>query len=116
MFARFDENPAMTPLVIKETKGYGRTDNVKTEYPLQTKFAGGIMTELVNYIFHMMKISIFRHKLAFKQVVRFKNPSVYIFLDPVRFIDCLPHNTLVKVVTLYSVAFETHESPSPTRL
>ena len=47
MFARFDENTAMTVRVIKETKRYGRTDgctdNVKTVYPLQTKFAGGIM-------------------------------------------------------------------------
>ena len=47
MFARFDDNPAMTLRVIKETKRYGRTDartdNVKTVYPLQTKFAGGIM-------------------------------------------------------------------------
>ena len=47
MFARFDENRAMTLRVIKETKRYGRTDgrtdNVKTVYPLQTKFAGGIM-------------------------------------------------------------------------
>ena len=49
MFARFDENPAMTLRVIKETKRYGRTDgrkhgrtDVKTVYPLQTKFAGGI--------------------------------------------------------------------------
>ena len=46
MFARFDENPAMTLRVIKETKRYGRTDaqtdNVKTVYPLQTKFAGGL--------------------------------------------------------------------------
>ena len=50
MFARVDENPAMTLRVIKETKRYGRTDartdgrtdNVKTVYPLQTKFAGGI--------------------------------------------------------------------------
>ena len=50
MFARFDENPAMTLRVIKETKRYGRTDartdrctyNVKTVYPLQTKFTGGI--------------------------------------------------------------------------
>ena len=46
MFARFDENPAITVRVIKETKHYGRTDartdNVKTVYPLQTKFAGGI--------------------------------------------------------------------------
>ena len=50
MFARFDENPAMTLRVIKETKRYGRTDartdNVKTVYPLQTKFAGGIINLL----------------------------------------------------------------------
>ena len=46
MFARFNENTAMTLQDIKETKRYGRTDartdNVKTVYPLQTKFAGGI--------------------------------------------------------------------------
>ena len=47
MFARFDENPAMTLRVIKETKRYGRTDNVKTVYPLQTKFAGGIKINVV---------------------------------------------------------------------
>ena len=45
MFARFDENPAMTLQDIEETKRYGRTDgstdNVKTVYPPQTKFAGG---------------------------------------------------------------------------
>ena len=71
MFARFDENPAMTLRVIKETKRYGRThgrtgartvrviketkryartdrrtDNVKTVYPLQTKFAGGIIIKI----------------------------------------------------------------------
>ena len=47
MFARFNENPAMTLQDIKETKRYGRTDartdNVKTVYPLQTKSAGGII-------------------------------------------------------------------------
>ena len=51
MFARFNENPAMTLQDIKETKRYrrtdgrtdGRTDNVKTVYPLQTKFVGGII-------------------------------------------------------------------------
>ena len=44
MFARFDENPTMTLQDIKETKRYGRrTDNVKTVYPPQTKFAGGII-------------------------------------------------------------------------
>ena len=51
IFARFDENPAMTLRVIKVTKRYGRTDgrtdNVKTVYPLQTKFAGGITTNKV---------------------------------------------------------------------
>ena len=63
MFARFDENPAMTLRVIKETKRYGRTqgrtdarmhgrtDNVKTVYPLQTKFAGGI-TRVVNLVWY----------------------------------------------------------------
>ena len=50
MFARFNENPAMTLQDIKETKRYGRTHgrtdartDVKTVYPLQTKFAGGII-------------------------------------------------------------------------
>ena len=42
MFARFDENPVMTLQDIKETKRYRRTDNVKTVYPPQTKFAGSI--------------------------------------------------------------------------
>ena len=41
MFARFDDNPAMTLQDIKETKRDGRRDNVKTVYPPQTKFAGG---------------------------------------------------------------------------
>ena len=40
MFARFDENPAMTLQDIKETKRYGQThahmDKVKTVYPPQT--------------------------------------------------------------------------------
>ena len=48
MFARFDENPAMTLQDIKETKCYGRmhaprtTNKVKTVYPPVTKLAGGI--------------------------------------------------------------------------
>ena len=49
MFARFDENPAMTLQDIKKNVTDGRThahtdtrtDNVKTVYPPQTKFAGG---------------------------------------------------------------------------
>ena len=55
MFARFDENPAMTLEDIKETKRYRRMDartdthsdarkdahtDVKTVYPPQTKFVG----------------------------------------------------------------------------
>ena len=59
MFARFDENPALTFQDIKETKRYGRThrrtdrrtDNVKTVYPPQTKFAGGY-----NYVEKFVKI------------------------------------------------------------
>ena len=46
MFARFDENPAKTLQDIKKTKRYRRTHGrteVKTVYPPQTKFAGGIM-------------------------------------------------------------------------
>ena len=48
MFARFDENPAMTLQDIKKTnvtdgRTHTRTDNVKTVYPPQTKFAVGIM-------------------------------------------------------------------------
>ena len=50
MFARFDENPAMILQDIKKKKTFrtdGRThactDNVKTVYPPQTKFAGGII-------------------------------------------------------------------------
>ena len=51
MFARFDENPAMTLQDIKETKElrtHGRTDNMKTVYPPQTKFAGGIKTKVLS--------------------------------------------------------------------
>ena len=68
MFARFDENPPMTLRVIKETKRYGRTegrthgrtdartDNVKTVYPLQTKFAGGITKYLSCIYEHVCKV------------------------------------------------------------
>ena len=54
MFARFDENPAMTLQDIKKTKRYGRTeartDNVKSVYPPQTKFAGGIINCFTFYL------------------------------------------------------------------
>ena len=75
MFARFGENPAMTLRVIKETKRYGRTegrtDNVKTVYPLQTKFAGGIKI----YFF----LSVSRNKIQYGNFVfqgGLKNPRV----------------------------------------
>ena len=44
MFARFDENPAMTLRTDGHLDGrkHARTDKVKTVYPPQTKFAGGI--------------------------------------------------------------------------
>ena len=44
MFARFDENPAMTLQVIKKKKTLrtdGLTDNVKTVYPTTNKVCGG---------------------------------------------------------------------------
>ena len=45
MFARFDENPAMTLRVIKETKRYGRThartDGRENSIPPTNKVCGG---------------------------------------------------------------------------
>ena len=62
MFARFDENPAMTLRVIKETKRYGRTDartdNVKTVYPLQTKFAGKFAGGIKNSNYEVIMTSL----------------------------------------------------------
>ena len=64
MFARLDENPAMTLQDIKKTKRYGRTDahkdNVKTVYPPQTKFAGGIITSdvIAYYLVHFFSICV----------------------------------------------------------
>ena len=47
MFARFDENPAMTLEDIKETKRYGRTerrtDGQRENSIPTTKFAGGLI-------------------------------------------------------------------------
>ena len=71
MFARFDENPAMTLRVIKETKRYGRTDgrtdartdNVKTVYPLQTKFAGGIKIHPEDYRCARMSMQAWKESL-----------------------------------------------------
>ena len=53
IFAKFDENPAITLQVIKKTKRYrrthgrthGRMDNVKTVYPTTNKVCGGYKNE-----------------------------------------------------------------------
>ena len=79
MLARFDENPAMTRQVIKETKRYGRThartDNMKTVYPLQTKFAGGIIMVLylVQHMLHQIKALQFYTDLGLLEMVKFKD-------------------------------------------
>ena len=68
MFARFDENPAMTFHDIKETKSYGRThgrtDSVKSVYPPQTKFAGGIKTKFAGVI--IISHSFYRTNVTLK--------------------------------------------------
>ena len=46
------------------------------------------MTELVNFIFPIMKISNFRHKLVFKQVVRFKVLQYSYTCLPIIIADC----------------------------
>ena len=50
MFARFDENPAMTLRVIKETKRYGRTDGRtdgrENSIPPTNKVCGGYKKRL----------------------------------------------------------------------
>ena len=54
MFARFNENPAMTPQDIKETKRYGRTDTRthartvgqhENSIPPTNKVCGGVYEE-----------------------------------------------------------------------
>ena len=84
MFARFDENPAMTLQEIKETKRYGRTDNVKTVYPPQTKFAGGIM-----------KISFF---FLDRNICGYTTTYVYICAE-IRKISMTMENLQIHVIT-----------------
>ena len=60
MFARFDENPAMTLRVIKETKRYGRTDarthgQRENSIPPTNKVCGGI-TKILMTNCSLMKI------------------------------------------------------------
>ena len=44
MFAKFDENPAMTLQDIKETKRYGRMYGRENSIPTTNKVGGGIKT------------------------------------------------------------------------
>ena len=67
MFARFDENPAMTLQDIQETKRYWRTDgrthartdrrtdNVKTVYPPANKVCGGYNEGMPNHYYSYLK-------------------------------------------------------------
>ena len=59
MFARFDENPAITLQDIKKTKRYGQTDartdgwtdgQRENSIPTTNKVCGGIKTTTVHYI------------------------------------------------------------------
>ena len=62
IFAKFDENPAITLQVIKKTQRYGqthgrthgrtdgRTDNVKTVYPTTNKVCGGYKEHYVFFL------------------------------------------------------------------
>ena len=55
MFARFDENPAMTFRVIKETKRYGQGDahtdgQHENSIPTTNKVCGGIKMKAAIYI------------------------------------------------------------------
>ena len=62
MFARFDENPAMTLRVIKETKRYGRTDGRthgqrENSIPPTNKVCGGGIKN-IKHICHDMATRI----------------------------------------------------------
>ena len=70
MFARFEENPAMNLQDIKETKHYRRThaltDNMKTVYQPQTKFAGDTCILIIDIY---ISISILISQLFFIDTV-----------------------------------------------
>ena len=79
MFARFDENPAMTLQDIKETKCYGwtharpdaHTDGQRKNSIPTTKFAGGIIILFCLKIFFTFTNSVnpdeMQHYVAFHQ-------------------------------------------------
>ena len=59
-YARFDEIPSMTLKDIKETKRYGRTDNVKTVYPpTNTLFAGITRTVKLYFMVSIIKVQAY---------------------------------------------------------
>ena len=62
MFARFDENPAMTLWVIKETKRYGRTDartdgQRENSIPPTNKVCGGYENALDIFVTDVLPIN-----------------------------------------------------------
>ena len=80
MFARFDENPAMTLRVIKETKRYGRTDGRthgqrENSIPPTNKVCGGYNENSIpptnkvcggyNYVLQLRSYTSYLVKLPF---------------------------------------------------
>ena len=60
MFARFDENPAMTLRVIKETKRYGRTDgrtHARTDGRTDGQRENSLNFSKPNFFMHMLNVS-----------------------------------------------------------
>ena len=75
MFARFDENPAMTLRVIKETKrygrtdarthGHGRTDGRENSIPPTNKVCGGYKNIKLMYMYTQINKENTRRHHAF---------------------------------------------------
>ena len=59
MFAMFDENPAMTLRVIKETKCYERTHNIKNSIPTTNKVCGGYNYRLKHQSSFLSSVEMF---------------------------------------------------------
>ena len=67
MFARFDENPAMTLRVIKETKRYGRTDGRthgqrENSIPPTNKVCGGYKNNMFPMGVACLKFNVGNYK------------------------------------------------------
>ena len=72
MFARFDENPAMTLRVIKETKCYGRTDG-RTDGRTAVILSKNIFSEQ-NSFMHMFNVST-----LYRQSIKLLHKKKYFF-------------------------------------